>query len=99
METLVLMHFLSRKLAHFVEYAILGFLSVRAFSGSPTTSIRTRWFAISAGLIVLYALIDEYRQSFVPSRTASFFDSLIDMSGGMTALIIFRRLGRTKRSR
>jgi VanZ family protein len=40
---------------------------------------------------VVYALIDEYHQSFVPSRTASVFDSLIDMAGGITALILVRR--------
>jgi VanZ family protein len=40
---------------------------------------------------VVYALIDEYHQSFVPSRTASVLDSLIDMAGGITALILVRR--------
>jgi len=36
-------------------------------------------------------LLDEYHQSFVPSRTASIFDSLIDMSGGLTALLVVRK--------
>jgi VanZ family protein len=40
---------------------------------------------------VIYALLDEYHQSFVPSRTASIFDSMIDMAGGLTALLIVRR--------
>jgi VanZ family protein len=34
-------------------------------------------------------LLDEYHQSFVPSRTASIYDSLIDVVGGLTALTIF----------
>jgi len=46
---------------------------------------------ISLALIVTYALIDEYHQSFVPSRTASIYDSMIDMAGGLTALLIIRR--------
>jgi VanZ family protein len=40
-------------------------------------------------LIMIYALLDEYHQSFVPSRTASIYDSLIDVVGGLTALSIF----------
>jgi VanZ family protein len=53
--------------------------------------IRDRWFLISATVIVVYALMDEYHQSFVPTRTASVVDSLIDMAGGLTALILIRR--------
>ena len=84
-ETLATIHFITRKLAHFTEYAILGFLAARAFRTSP------RWFLISAVLIVVYALLDEYHQSFVPSRTASVFDSFIDMAGGIAALIVVSR--------
>jgi VanZ family protein len=92
-ETMATIHFITRKLAHFTEYAILGFLAARAFRPYR------RWFLISVALVVVYALIDEYHQSFVPSRTASIFDSLIDMSGGLTALVIVlkrsRRFSRT----
>ena len=84
-ETLATIHFITRKLAHFTEYAILGFLAARAFRTS------LRWFLISAVLIVVYALLDEYHQSFVPSRTASVFDSFIDMAGGIAALIVVSR--------
>jgi VanZ family protein len=93
-ETLVTIHFITRKLAHFTEYAILGFLAARAFRTSPRPAISQRWFLICATLIVVYALMDEYHQSFVPSRTASIFDSLIDMAGGLTALIIVQRRSR-----
>ena len=92
-EAMATIHFITRKIAHFTEYAILGFLAARAFR------TYNRWFLISAALVVVYALIDEYHQSFVPSRTASIFDGLIDMSGGLTALLIVlkrsRRFSRT----
>jgi VanZ family protein len=71
-ETMATIHFVTRKIAHFTEYAILGFLAARAFRPYP------RWFLISAVLVV-------------PSRTASVLDSLIDMAGGITALILVRR--------
>ena len=90
-ETLATIHFITRKLAHFTEYAILGFLAARAFSTSPRPSIQRRWLLISLVLIVAYALLDEYHQSFVPSRTASVFDSFIDMSGGLVALLVMWR--------
>jgi VanZ family protein len=84
-ETLATIHFIARKLAHFTEYAILGFLAARAFR------VHQRWFLISLLLVVVYALLDEYHQSFVPSRTASIFDSMIDMAGGISALIFISR--------
>lgn len=89
-ETLAVIHFITRKIAHFTEYAILGFLAARAFRTSSRPPIKQRWFLICAALIVVYALLDEYHQSFVPSRTPSIYDSMIDMAGGLTALLIVR---------
>jgi VanZ family protein len=88
-ERLETIHFLTRKLAHFSEYALLAILAARAFSTSPGQRLRQRWFIVSLGLIVLYALLDEYHQSYVPSRTASIYDSFIDMTGGLAALAAF----------
>jgi VanZ family protein len=95
-ETLTVVHLVTRKIAHFTEYAILGFLAARAFRTSPHPAIKQRWFLICIALVVVYALLDEYHQSFVPSRTASIHDSLIDMAGGLTVLI-FIRLRNTQR--
>ena len=90
-EALATIHFIVRKIAHFTEYAILGFLAARAFRAHQ------RWFLISLALIVVYALFDEYHQSFVPSRTASIYDSFIDMAGGLSALIfVSRKRARTR---
>ena len=91
LETLAIIHSTTRKIAHFTEYAILGFLAARAFRTSPRPTINQRWLLICVSLIVVYALVDEYHQSFVPSRTASFSDSLIDMAGGLTALLVVRK--------
>ena len=87
--TLETIHFFVRKTAHFTEYFILGLLSARAFYSSANQILSRRWFACALALVAIYALLDEYHQSFVPSRTSSIFDSLIDTSGGLTALIIF----------
>jgi VanZ family protein len=86
-ERLMAIHFIIRKLAHFTEYAILGLLAARAFIESSQAGLRRYWFFDGLVLITLYALTDEFHQSFVASRTASIYDSLIDISGGLAALI------------
>jgi VanZ family protein len=87
-DTLDVMHAIVRKIAHFLEYALLGVLAARAFRGSSKAAVRGHWFYISVALIVVYALVDEYHQSFVASRTASIYDSFIDMAGGLTAVLV-----------
>ena len=86
--TLATVHFLLRKAGHFTEYAILALLAARAFRSSTRELLRTRWFWLSLLLVVVYALGDEFHQSFVPSRTASIYDSMIDTFGGLTALAL-----------
>lgn len=97
-EKIASVHFVTRKVAHFLEYALLGFLAARAFYSSSQQLIQRRWFLISLLLVVLYSLSDEYHQSFVQGRGASIYDSLIDMSGGFAALLLYalwrRRAGR-----
>jgi VanZ family protein len=90
-ETLGLIHLITRKAAHFAEYAILAFFAARAFRTSPRPAEANRWFLISLALVIVYALLDEYHQSFVPSRTGTIYDSLIDIAGGLTALLLIRR--------
>jgi VanZ family protein len=89
-ETMVAIHGVTRKIAHLAEYALLGILAARAFRGSPREALRERWFLVSLALVVVYALADEYHQSFVPSRTGTIYDSLLDMVGGFAALIAVR---------
>jgi VanZ family protein len=79
-------HFLVRKTAHFTEYAVLALLAARAFRASPRRALSRRWWLASFALVACTALSDEFHQSFVPSRTASIYDSLLDMTGGATAL-------------
>ena len=81
-------HLLTRKAAHFVEYAILAFLARRAFITSTRDLLKNHWFAWSLILVVVVAVIDEVHQSFVPARTGSIYDSGIDIAGGFTVLLV-----------
>lgn len=93
--TLQTIHFVVRKLAHFTEYAVLGILAARAFSTSSVALLKRHWFLAALCLVIIYSLLDEYHQSFVPSRTASIYDSMIDSIGGMTALLLYLRRWKT----
>jgi VanZ family protein len=78
-------HFLIRKAAHFCSYGLLSALAF--FSWRATLPTMRRWSFRWAALALLTALIagslDEFHQSFVPSRTSSFHDVLIDTAGAL----------------
>jgi len=68
-------HGLIRKSAHFTNYGILFWLLIRGpMAGRPYTAL---------GLCVLYAMLDEGHQIFVPGRTASLYDVALDSSGAL----------------
>jgi VanZ family protein len=92
---LAAVHFLTRKAGHFTEYAVLAFLARRAFITSSYAFLKRYWFQSGLLLVVIYGLLDEYHQSFVPSRTASIYDSAIDVAGGLTILLMFWVYGKS----
>ena len=79
-------HFFVRKAAHFTEYAVLALLAARAFRTSRVEKLKRRWWLAAFALVACVALVDEYHQSFLASRTGTIYDSLLDMAGGATAL-------------
>jgi VanZ family protein len=97
--TLAILHFSVRKLGHLTEYAILAVFAARAFRTSSRDFLRRTWFLISLLFVVVYALSDEFHQSFVPSRGASILDSMIDSLGGLIALTVLIFRGRVQKSR
>jgi VanZ family protein len=68
------------KIVHFVEYLIYGFLLLNAFSSK--TNIKIKYFTIIV-LIIVFPIIDEYFQSFIPGRDADVFDGLADGMGSI----------------
>ena len=84
-----------RKYAHIMLYSILG-MSVFLYCSSGQGRIR-RKALLSFLICFLYACSDEFHQCFVPGRTASFKDVLID-SLGFGGVILFMCLIGRKRS-
>jgi len=78
-----------RKLAHACEYAILCLLARRALSHSGGIFAKhPNLFALA--LSALYALSDEFHQSFVPGRSATIADAGVDSIGAMAALLVLK---------
>lgn len=81
------LHWLARRLAHLSEYAILAALWLRAFVRGRNLSPRTAGL-LALTISVAWAILDELHQSFVPSRSASLADVLVDTAGALIALTV-----------
>ncbi len=95
-----LAHSVIRKSAHLVEYAILAALACRAQT-VPRAPIRRGLALRTLAACAAYALLDEAHQAFVPSRTGSIVDVLVDFTGatvGTVALAAWRNRAGSPRS-
>jgi VanZ family protein len=78
-------HFLIRKSAHFGSYGLLSALAFFSWRATlPARSLWTfRWSALALLLTVTAAGLDEFHQSFLPSRTSSLRDVFLDLAGAI----------------
>jgi VanZ family protein len=84
--------FVLKKMAHAFVYAVLAALLVRA------TSARGRIGIVPWAIAILYAVTDEFHQTFVPGRTGRWTDVAIDAAGaavGVAFMLWLRRRGRS----
>jgi VanZ family protein len=88
-ETLELMHTVLRKTAHLFNYFILGLLLNHALRGEDR-AWKLKWAIWAVIIAAGYASLDEFHQSFVPSRNASPWDALIDTVGASAAQIVLK---------
>lgn len=82
--TLELLHTAIRKSAHLTEFGIFSgavFFGVRA----GRQGWRLQWALVSLLIAVSYAGLDEWHQSFVPTREARVGDVVIDSTGALLA--------------
>ena len=88
---------LIRKLGHLTEYAILAALLWRAFGRGITWHLKVSiLFLVAWVACAIFAASDEFHQSFVPSRTASPSDVMIDICGALVGLAICWAFSRRK---
>jgi len=80
-------HFAIRKASHFFEYAILALLALRAFRMKFDRPLA--WLAVlSLAVAFACAVVDEFRQSQLKSRTGAASDVVLDLTGAASALAL-----------
>lgn len=85
-------HFYMRKSGHVFGYGLLSILLFRAWRetlpalGNPRWTIR--WANIAVLGTALVASLDEWHQSYIPSRTGSIHDVFLDTCAGIGAQIL-----------
>jgi VanZ family protein len=85
-DELLALHQLIRKGAHLFEYTVLGGLLVRALREEGLRGAALLAAAIAIG--IAYAALDEFHQVFVPSRTASPHDVVVDAAGVIVGALL-----------
>jgi VanZ family protein len=93
-------HHLIRKSGHFFGYGALGVVWLRAWWMSlPHSRFLQDIFLALLGTS-LVASLDEWHQSYLPNRTGSVWDALLDCSGAIALLLVaylYLRLFRLRR--
>lgn len=84
-------HLTVRKLGHWGEYFVLAVLIARALNAQTQRQSQLRRAASAIAIATLYAASDEWHQSFVPSRSASIVDVLIDCFGAIAGALWYTR--------
>jgi VanZ family protein len=82
-------HFFIRKGGHVVGYSILSILAFRAwretFPALANPLWTVRWASIAVLMTAFVASLDEWHQSFIPSRTGRWQDVVLDTCAGIAA--------------
>jgi len=86
-DTIDFIHHLFRKFAHFVEYFIFFLLLYRGVRAGRR-GFHWSWGLVAWAIAAIYSLSDEFHQTFVPSRGASIWDSLLDSVAALVALLV-----------
>ncbi len=85
-------HHYIRKCGHFVGYFTLSFFLFRAWRATlhlpwaPRWALR--WAAIAFFMSALVASLDEWHQTFIPSRTGRISDVMLDSIAALTAQVL-----------
>jgi VanZ family protein len=85
-------HHLLRKAGHVTGYAILSYLLFRAWRATlPLPHVHSwalSWARISFLMTALVATLDEWHQTFIPSRTGNLRDVLLDSTAAFGAQFV-----------
>ena len=89
-----LLNLIIRKLAHYIEYLILGILVINMFIKYNIP----KSYLISIIFCVIYAISDEIHQFIIPGRACQIKDILIDSIGSITGIYLYKLISKRKKS-
>lgn len=78
-------------LLHIPLYGFLTGLLLLALASKPGTNFASRYH-LAAWMAVAVGILDEYHQTFIPSREGSVGDVLLDILGVILVVILARRV-------
>jgi VanZ family protein len=81
---------------HFLEYAFFGLTLVWGTTSGLRSALTLKGAAAVCAVALLYALSDEWHQSLVPSREASWLDVAADAVGSIASVMIVFGAGQGK---
>jgi len=85
-------NFYIRKTGHVCGYFGLSFLLYRSWRATIPLMERRRWSVkwsrIAFSMTVLVACLDEFHQTYIPSRTGTLHDVLLDSSAALAAQLV-----------
>lgn len=76
-----------RKVMHFMVYLVLAVLILYTLKNRR---VKNKGI-ITLVICILYAMTDEYHQTFIRGRTGQFMDVLIDTLGASIGILVFNR--------
>lgn len=74
---------------HFLEYAGFALVNKRAIKGSFAEKNKFKCVLLTAIIVLIYSISDEFHQSFVPGRDASLYDIFVDNMGSILGNLIY----------
>jgi VanZ family protein len=89
-------NFYVRKNAHFFQYLVLSILicaGVRQLKVCKSSEIFLVLF-----LLLLFPVADEFIQKYIPGRSSNILDIIIDFSGGVLGMFVFKIVFRSSKS-
>ena len=87
------------KICHVVEFAILGYLLMRAFVHSDNPNLSKYALLLTIIVAVLFGLSDEVHQFFVPLRHSDVFDLIFDSLGALIGSCVALRVNKYYRKK
>lgn len=85
-----LLSLIIRKIAHYIEYLILGILIINMFIKNNNS----KSYLLSILLCIIYATSDEIHQLFVLGRSCQVLDIIIDSIGSISGIYLYKLINK-----